>query len=140
MKVFKLAYSVFAVQIILVALCFAQTDEERSRLTEVWEPVPEIVIPGNLSSTPSDAITLLSDNGFSEWDHDDGSSPKWKFCEGILTVEKKTGQIKTKRKFGDCQLHVEWRTPIVIDGDGQGHLSTCPDRVIDWIKNIDKIR
>ena len=28
-------------------------------MTELWEPVPEVVIPGNLSAPPSDAIVLF---------------------------------------------------------------------------------
>src|SRR5208283_3916355 len=28
-----------------------------------------------------------------------------------------TGELRTKREFGDCQLHVEWATPAVADGD-----------------------
>ena len=34
-------------------------------------------------------------------------------CFNIL----KTGQIRTKRHFGDCQLHVEWCTPAKPDGN-----------------------
>jgi hypothetical protein len=34
-------------------------------------------------------------------------------CINIL----KTGELTTKRKFGDCQLHVEWATPAKADGD-----------------------
>ena len=32
----------------------------------------------------------------------------------------KTGGVFTKQEFGDCQLHVEWKTPKKIIGDGQG--------------------
>jgi Domain of Unknown Function (DUF1080) len=35
--------------------------------------------------------------------------------------QKNTVQgIQTKQGFGDCQLHIEWRTPAVVKGDGQG--------------------
>jgi hypothetical protein len=37
-----------------------------------------------------------------------------------MTVVKGTGDIRTTRRFGDCQLHVEWRTPPVATGEGQG--------------------
>jgi archaellum component FlaF (FlaF/FlaG flagellin family) len=30
------------------------------------------------------------------------------------------GDIKTKKQFGDMQLHIEWRAPDVIVGEGQG--------------------
>src|SRR5690606_3166184 len=38
----------------------------------------------------------------------------------LLTVNKEAGDIQTKRKFGDFQLHLEWRVPAEIHGDGQG--------------------
>ena len=34
---------------------------------------------------------------------------------GLINIPK-TGELTTKRSFGDCQLHVEWRTPAVADG------------------------
>ncbi len=32
----------------------------------------------------------------------------------------KSGSIQTKQSFGDCQLHIEWRTPEIVEGKGQG--------------------
>jgi hypothetical protein len=37
-----------------------------------------------------------------------------------MTVVKGAGNIVTKRSFGDCQLHIEFRTPAVVVGEGQG--------------------
>jgi hypothetical protein len=37
-----------------------------------------------------------------------------------MTVVARAGNIKTKQKFGDCQLHIEWRSPTEIKGEGQG--------------------
>ena len=31
-----------------------------------------------------------------------------------------SGYIRTKEKFGDCQLHVEWAAPAKVEGDSQG--------------------
>jgi hypothetical protein len=28
--------------------------------------------------------------------------------------------VKTKQAFGDIQLHIEWRTPAKVEGEGQG--------------------
>jgi len=39
--------------------------------------------------------------------------------DGSMTVKPKTGGITTKRAFGDVQLHVEFRTPAVVKGEGQ---------------------
>ena len=88
--------------------------------TEVWEPEPRLVTPGQNSEAPSDAIVLLDARGTSEWQHSDGSAVKWAFADGVLTVVGGTDDIKTKRAFGDIQLHLEWRTPGIVKGDGQG--------------------
>jgi hypothetical protein len=31
-----------------------------------------------------------------------------------------SGYIRTKEKFGDCQLHVEWAAPTKVEGESQG--------------------
>ncbi|MCW8850288.1 MAG: DUF1080 domain-containing protein [Melioribacteraceae bacterium] len=98
---------------------YSQTDYEKSQKTEIWEPVPEIISPGDINTPPSDAIILLGQNGISEWEHEDGSSPKWNYSDGVLTVVDKTGLIKTKRKFGSCQLHIEWRAPIYTEEEAK---------------------
>ncbi len=88
--------------------------------TEVWEPVPEIVSPGINNSAPSDAIVLFNGRDLNEWVGEKGDAPKWKIKDGILTVVAETGSIRTKKSFGDCQLHIEWKTPENISGEGQG--------------------
>lgn len=115
MKNINLFKHVSIVLFFVSASTWSQTDYEKSKLTEVWEPEPTIVYPGNNSMPPSDAIILLGKEGVDEWEHLDGSEPKWKYCEGVLTVVKKTGYLKTKKKFGDCQLHIEWRTPLYTE-------------------------
>lgn len=37
-----------------------------------------------------------------------------------MEVVKKTGSIRTKQNFGDCQLHIEWAAPLPVVGKGQG--------------------
>jgi hypothetical protein len=37
----------------------------------------------------------------------------------VVTVKKGTGNIQTRRKFTDYQLHLEWRIPPNITGSGQ---------------------
>ncbi len=88
--------------------------------TEVWEPVPRIVTPSGGSAAPSDAIVLFDGRDADYWAHQDGSPVQWIIEDGIMTVVGGTGSIFTKEKFGDCQLHLEWRAPAIIEGDGQG--------------------
>ncbi len=89
------------------------------KATEVWEPEPRVVSTGELTSPPSDAIILFDGSDLSEWESTKGGNAKWELEDGAMTVNK-TGGIKTKRSFGDIQLHIEWRTPAKIEGEGQG--------------------
>ena len=51
---------------------------------------------------------------------DEHEPAEWTVENGTMTVAPGTGSIMTKQGFGDMQLHIEWRTPEEIDGDGQG--------------------
>jgi hypothetical protein len=97
----------------------SQQPQPDPKLTEVWEPVPRVVTPGVGTAAPSDAIVLFNGRDLSEWQRDDGSATKWKIGEHAMTVVKSGGNIQTKRAFGDCQLHIEWRTPSKVEGEGQ---------------------
>jgi len=90
--------------------------------TEIWEPVPKVVTPGkNLGDAPSDAIILFDGKNLDEWVQNNDKSPaKWDVKDGILTVNKHFGNIETKRKFTNYQLHIEWREPTTLEGTGQG--------------------
>ncbi|QIL75254.1 MULTISPECIES: DUF1080 domain-containing protein [Hymenobacter] len=90
--------------------------------TEVWEPVPKVVSANpQFTPPPSDAIVLFDGKDLTQWvSADDRNAPaKWKVAGGIFTVDKKTGNIETKRTFTNYQLHLEWRVPATIAGTGQ---------------------
>lgn len=100
---------------------FAQDEITDPKATEKWSPVPVVVTPGEDTKPPSDAIVLLGENDdLSMWEAEDGGKVKWDYKDGVLTVKAKTGMIKSRNYFGDCQLHVEWRTPAEVKGEGQG--------------------
>jgi hypothetical protein len=105
---------------IFVVMCAQQDEGPDPKETEVWEPEPDVVTPGELTAPPSDAIVLFDGTDFSNWEHENGEPVKWKLEDGAMTVVKKTGSIRTKQGFGDCQLHVEWRTPAEVEGEGEG--------------------
>jgi hypothetical protein len=91
------------------------------KVTEIWEPRVTKVTPGtNAGEVPSDAIILFGGKDLNEWTSLDGKATKWEVKDGAFTVTPSTGDIKTKRTFGDFQLHIEWRAPSVIKGEGQG--------------------
>lgn len=96
--------------------------QKSQELTEVWQPEPRIVTPGKTNvDAPSDAIVLFNGNNLDNFESTkDGTAAKWKLEDKALTVVKGAGPIKTKQKFGDCQLHIEWRTPAQVKGEGQG--------------------
>ena len=98
------------------------TPRMRPQMTEFWEPVPRIVTPApypGLIPAPSDAIVLFDGKDLSKWKSRDGSEAKWKVEGDAFTVVKGTGDITTKQKFGDYQLHIEWKVPEDIQGESQ---------------------
>jgi hypothetical protein len=99
----------------------ASDDKPDPKLTEQWEPVPPIVTPGATDSAPpSDAIVLFDGKNLDQWLMTDDKSPaKWNVHDGIVTVDKKTGNIQTKQSFRNYQLHLEWQIPKDITGEGQ---------------------
>jgi hypothetical protein len=96
---------------------FAQDDP---KLTEVWDPVPPVVTPGDGAQPPGDAIVLFNGKNLDGWTAENGNPAGWDVTGGILTVKPGSGSIRTTKRFSDCQLHVEWRSPSVVTGDGQG--------------------
>ncbi|GAB2688875.1 DUF1080 domain-containing protein [Mucilaginibacter koreensis] len=90
--------------------------------TEVYKPVPPVVTPGKMASdAPSDAIQLFNGKDLSEWvmTADRDKPADWIVSKGILTVNKASGNIETKKAFTNYQLHIEWRIPSNITGKGQ---------------------
>jgi hypothetical protein len=88
--------------------------------TEFYEPVPPKVTPGENNQPPSDAIVLFNGSDLSDWESVKGGAAPWKVENGMFTVVPKSGGIRTKENFGDFQLHIEWRSPQEIVGEGQG--------------------
>jgi len=100
----------------------AQRDTmQKPEATEVWKPVPKVVTPGATNAdAPSDAIVLFNGKNADEWVTASSGAPAgWKVADGVLTVVKTAGDIKTKRSFNNYQLHLEWRVPENITGSGQ---------------------
>ncbi|MCU0456076.1 MAG: DUF1080 domain-containing protein [Bacteroidales bacterium] len=98
---------------------FAQ-QQMKPEETEDWSKQPPIVNPGRPGQPPSDAIILYrGPQDAVNWVHENGTSIKW-ITDTSLTVTARSGGIKTVRSFGDCQLHIEWRSPSVVSGTGQG--------------------
>jgi hypothetical protein len=92
-------------------------------------PHPRVVTPSNVpGGPPSDAIILFDGKDLSAWEGHPSSitkagavgPPEWKLEKGYFESVPKTGDIATKEKFGDCQLHVEWSERPDVSGRSQG--------------------
>jgi len=84
-------------------------------------PHPPVVTPSDRpGGPPSDALVLFDGTDLSQWVGDNGGPARWKVENGYMEVVKGTGSIQTKKGFGSCQLHLEWATPAVVKGKGQG--------------------
>ena len=90
--------------------------------TEQWEPVPPIVAPGAPYSIapPADAIVLFDGSNLDEWvSVRDKSAAAWRIDNGVMVVNKEAGNIETKRRFRNYQLHLEYRVPEGTTETGQ---------------------
>lgn len=104
-----------------------QLPGQKWRVHDADRPRPPKVTPGlPLPSAvpPADALVLFNGKDLSQWVAvtRDGKAqkPQWKVENGYLEIVPRTGRLRTKEKFGDCQLHVEWMVPQGSDGAGQG--------------------
>ena len=105
---------------IITTVSFAQKGDPK--LTEFYSPVPKVVTPGKLNTNaPADAIILFDGKNLSEWvsTEDTTKEAAWTVAKKVLTVKKSLGNIQTKRTFTDYQMHIEWRIPANITGEGQ---------------------
>lgn len=108
------------IQLTLMGLVFTMTSYAQNQqtlppasATEDWSVKPPLVTPGDTYATPpSDAIVLYRDKkDIVKWEHPDGSPAKWEAHDNELTIVRKATDLQTKQKFGNVQLHLEWKTP-----------------------------
>lgn len=114
---------VVLVLFIWVSQVIAQNDESveptKPEQTEIWSPrVPVVKVNPN-TGVPSDAIILFDGTNLDEWVGDSGKAEWLLNGDGSMTVKNKAGGIRTRRDFGDIQLHIEWRSPKEIQGENQ---------------------
>lgn len=89
-----------------------QAQEVKPEATEDWSIKPPLITPGKKGHPPSDALVLFSsEKDLSKWEHADSSAVKWEVKRRTLTIVPKSKDIRTKRAFGNMQLHIEWKTP-----------------------------
>ena len=119
------------------AIIFAQQPQQQGQQqrppqwnpasTEWYYPDPPKVQPGVGTKPPSDAIILFDGTDLSKWESSSppaerGQKPNpapWKIVNGEMRVVPKSGGIQTKEYFGDCQLHIEFKSPPAENYSGQ---------------------
>jgi hypothetical protein len=124
-------YTVFTTASFLLFVGLAAVDAHaqnpvnapRPEETEVWEPVPPVVrVPPApaMAPAPEDAIVLFDGSNLNEWvNARDGAPAGWTVADGVITVHKPAGDIRTRRSFRNYQIHLEWRVPTGITGSDQ---------------------
>ncbi len=100
------------------------------RVHDGRRPQPVVITPGSASTQkrtgkpPSDATVLFDGTDLSKWQSGNGRPAGWNVENGYMEVPSRGtsggGDISTRDKFGDCQLHIEWATPKPSKGSGQG--------------------
>jgi hypothetical protein len=83
------------------------------------QPSPTLGAP-----PPPEAMVLFDGSGFDQWKRfPRGAS--WEILEGgILQAHPNLGYIITERNFGDCRLHLEFRTPYLPKERDQGRANS----------------
>ncbi|MDR3261518.1 MAG: DUF1080 domain-containing protein [Tannerella sp.] len=105
----------------LFAASALSAQEWKPASTEWYYPEPQVVKPGKApGQAPSDAIILFDGKDLSKWVSGEKDEAKWKVVNGEMVIAPGTGGIKTKEYFGDCQLHIEFKSPAPENYHGQG--------------------
>ena len=125
-----LSLSVVCTLLMVTASSFAGLYGDPPNETHPWQvhdmrrERPAVVTPGKqVGDAPADAVILFDGSDLSKWEADKrekGVASKWRIVNGALESVKGAGYIRTKEVFGDCQLHVEWATPVNVQGNSQG--------------------
>jgi len=116
------------VLLVLAQLTGCTTGSSAEQTQDSWvvhdmsRPRPPVVTPGEQpGQPPSNAVVLFDGKDLSEWVSAEENEPaRWKVENGYMEVNNETADIRTKKSFGSCHLHIEWATPVRVRGRGQG--------------------
>jgi hypothetical protein len=107
----------------------AQTPAPMAAEPSAWAPHapdrPRPLVVTNAGAVlippPADARVLFDGVSAVRWATLDPSReiPDWLVSEGELQVRPGVGSIASRQPFGDIQLHLEWKAPHEVEGQGQ---------------------
>ncbi len=87
-------------------------------------PRPPMVTPGatfsQLAPPPADAIVLFDGKDLSRWSDARGNPARWRVADGYFESTRGSGGVRTREKFANFQLHLEFATPANVTGSSQG--------------------
>ncbi len=116
----RTTFSLIACSVFLLSSLGAA--QEQWPVHDPARPMPPVVAPGPAGPPvppPADAIVLFDGQSLASWTDFKGQPAKWNVENGYMEIVPKTGDIRTVKGFGDCQLHVEWMAPAPAKGTGQ---------------------
>jgi hypothetical protein len=104
---------------------YRQGDMQRPRPTVITPPTE--MTPSLPGQPPGDAVVLFAGKDLAQFkrvprkgDPDTSEVARWKIENGYAEIAPKSGTIETRAKFGSCQIHLEWATPVEVKGTSQG--------------------
>ena len=111
----------YIITFFLISNIIFPQDKKISDQSEIWEPEVKIVDPYEFEGVPGDAIILFDGTDFSKWKSErNNQEVKWFLnSDKSMTIRPGTGGIQTVEEHGSIQLHIEWKSPKKIIGDGQ---------------------
>ncbi len=88
-------------------------------------PQPPVITPGTCSTedvpgqAPSDAVVLFDGKDLSHWRNHRGKPAEWEVMDGAIVIKPGKGTIQSQEEFGDCQIHLEFASPVPPRGHDQ---------------------
>jgi hypothetical protein len=88
-------------------------------------PQPPVIMPGSCSTqdapgkAPSDAVVLFDGADLSHWGDRHGGPAKWLVEDGAIVIKAGSGAMQSRDSFGDCQIHLEFASPLPARGRDQ---------------------
>jgi N-acetylglucosamine malate deacetylase 1 len=82
-------------------------------------PIVQPAEPPVAVRAPEGAVILFDGSSLDAWQTPEGKQAGWRVAAGAMEIVPGAGEIQTKGRFGDVQLHIEWAAPAPPAGDGQ---------------------